>query len=146
MDATRWKIGGNIIDLTNRALIMGVLNVTPDSFSDGGEFLATEAAVKHGIAMAQNGADIIDIGGESTRPGARPVPPEEEMERVLPVIEQLAQTISPPLSIDTSKAVVARAAIERGAAIINDITGGSDAELFALAAEKQAALIIMHMQ
>ncbi len=147
MDGTRWRIGGNVIDLTNRALLMGVLNVTPDSFSDGGEFLATEAAVNHGIAMAQSGADIIDIGGESTRPGAMPVSPEEEIERVLPVIEQLAQAIALPLSIDTSKAVVARAAIERGATIINDITGGrGDSGMFALAAEKQAALIIMHMQ
>ena len=74
MDATRWKVGENVIDLTNRALLMGVLNVTPDSFSDGGEFFATEAAVKHGIAMAEGGADIIDVGGESTRPGATPSP------------------------------------------------------------------------
>ena len=146
MDATRWKIGGNVIDLTNRALIMGVLNVTPDSFSDGGEFLDAEAAVNHGLAMAQSGADIIDIGGESTRPGSMRVAPEEEMERVLPVIEQLARTITLPISIDTSKTQVARAAIERGATIINDITGGRDPEMFALAAEKQAALIIMHMQ
>jgi len=146
MDATRWKIGGNVIDLTNRALIMGVLNVTPDSFSDGGEFLTAEAAVNHGLAMAQNGADIIDIGGESTRPGSMRVASEEEMERVLPVIEQLARTITLPISIDTSKTQVARAAIERGATIINDITGGRDPEMFALAAEEQAALIIMHMQ
>jgi len=146
MDATRWKIGGNVIDLTNRALIMGVLNVTPDSFSDGGEFLTAEAAVNQGLAMAQSGADIIDIGGESTRPGSMRVASEEEMERVLPVIEQLARTITLPISIDTSKTQVARAAIERGATIINDITGGRDPEMFALAAEKQAALIIMHMQ
>ena len=146
MDATRWKIGGNVIDLTNRALIMGVLNVTPDSFSDGGEFLDAEAAVNHGLAMAQSGADIIDIGGESTRPGSMRVASEEEMERVLPVIEQLARTITLPISIDTSKTQVARAAIERGATIINDITGGRDPEMFALAAEEQAALIIMHMQ
>ena len=126
---------------------MGVLNVTPDSFSDGGEFFATEAAVKHGLAMAESGADIIDVGGESTRPGATPVSPNDEMERVLPVIEQLAQAISIPISIDTSKAAVARAAIDRGATIINDITGGrGDAEMFALAAEKQVALILMHMQ
>src|SRR5436190_2941928 len=115
MHETRWKIGGNVIDLTNRALIMGVLNVTPDSFSDGGEFFATEAAVNHALVMAQNGADIIDVGGESTRPGATPVSPEEEMERVLPVIEQLARTIALPLSIDTSKAGVARAALGAGA-------------------------------
>jgi dihydropteroate synthase len=96
--------------------------------------------------MAQSGADIIDIGGESTRPGSMRVASEEEMERVLPVIEQLARTITLPISIDTSKTQVARAAIERGATIINDITGGRDPEMFALAAEKQAALIIMHMQ
>src|SRR5260370_34956154 len=122
MDATRWKVGGNVIDLTNRALLMGVLNVTPDSFSDGGQFFATEAAVNHGIQMAQSGADIIDVGGESTRPGATPVPPNDKMERVLPGIEQLAQAISIPLSIDTSKALVARAAIEHGAPIITDVT------------------------
>ena len=147
MDATRWRVGGNVIDLTNRALLMGVLNVTPDSFSDGGEFFATEAAVEHGRAMAQSGADIIDVGGESTRPGAIPVSPNDEMERVLPVIERLAQAVPVPLSIDTSKAVVARSAIEKGATIINDVTGGrGDPEMFALAAEKQVALIIMHMQ
>ena len=147
MDATRWKVGGNVIDLTNRALLMGVLNVTPDSFSDGGEFFVTEAAVKHGVAMAASGADIIDVGGESTRPGATPVSPNDEMERVLPVIEQLAQAVRVPLSIDTSKSAVARAAIDKGAIIINDITGGrGDAGMFALAAEKQVALIIMHMQ
>jgi dihydropteroate synthase len=147
MDATRWKVGGNVIDLTNRALLMGVLNVTPDSFSDGGEFFATEAAVKHGIAMVESGADIIDVGGESTRPGATPIPPNDEMERVLQVVGQLAQAIRVPLSIDTSKAVVARSAIEKGALIINDVTGGrGDPGMFALAAEKRVALIIMHMQ
>ncbi len=147
MDATRWKVGENVIDLTPRALLMGVLNVTPDSFSDGGEFFAMEAALAHGVAMAQSGADIIDVGGESTRPGAGPVAPNDEMERVLPVIEQLAQTLTVPLSIDTSKAAVARAAIEKGATIINDITGGrGDAGMLALVAEKQVALIIMHMQ
>ncbi len=126
---------------------MGVLNVTPDSFSDGGEFFATEAATGHGIEMARAGADIIDIGGESTRPGARPVSPNDELERVLPVVEQLAKAVPVHLSIDTSKASVARAALEAGAVIINDVTGGrGDPEMFALAAEKQAAIIIMHMQ
>ena len=126
---------------------MGVLNVTPDSFSDGGEFFVTEAAVQHGIAMARSGAEIIDIGGESTRPGATPVAPNEEMARVLPVIEQLAKSIRVRISIDTSKAVVARAALEAGAGIINDVTGGrGDPAMFALAAEKRTAIIIMHMQ
>jgi dihydropteroate synthase len=147
MNRTHWKIGENVIDLTERALLMGVLNVTPDSFSDGGEFFATEAAVKHGLEMAQEGADIIDIGGESARPGAKPVPPNEEMERVLPVIERLAGAGEFLLSIDTSKSAVARAALGAGAHIINDVTGGrGDRDMFALAAETGAGLIIMHMQ
>lgn len=147
MTATSWKVDGTVIDLTSRGLIMGVLNVTPDSFSDGGEFFATEAALEHGLTMTQNGADIIDIGGESTRPGAEPVSPNDELGRVLPVIQGLALSAQVRLSIDTSKAVVARAALDAGVVIINDITGGrGDPEMFALAAEKQAALIIMHMQ
>jgi dihydropteroate synthase len=147
MDGTHWKIGEKVIDLTERALLMGVLNVTPDSFSDGGEFFETEAAVKYALEMAQNGADIIDIGGESTRPGAQSIPPDEEMKRVLPVIERLAGSDEFLLSIDTSKASVARAALAAGAHIINDVTGGrGDADMFALAAETGAGLIIMHMQ
>lgn len=126
---------------------MGVLNVTPDSFSDGGQFVTPEAAVKHGIEMAQNGADIIDVGGESTRPGAQPVAPAEEMRRVLPVIEGIKNSVLTQISIDTSKAAVARAAIGVGATIINDVTGGrGDSEMFATAAETGAGLIIMHMQ
>ena len=147
MDATRWKVGGNTLDLTHRALLMGVLNVTPDSFSDGGEFFAAEAAIKHGLAMARRGADIIDVGGESTRPGSKPVSPNDEMGRVLPVIEQLAAQVSIPISIDTSKAAVARAALDAGAVIINDVSGGrADPEMFALAAERKVSLILMHMQ
>jgi dihydropteroate synthase len=147
MQAALWKVNGNIIDLTNRAMLMGVLNVTPDSFSDGGEFFSTEAAVEHAIKMASSGADIVDIGGESTRPGGRPILPNEEMERVLPVIEQIARSIRVHLSIDTSKAAVARSAIEAGASIINDVTGGrGDPEMLRLAAEKGVALVIMHMQ
>src|SRR4030095_12040251 len=147
MNATRWRVDGNVIELTNRALLMGVLNVTPDSFSDGGEFFATEAAVKHGVEMARSGAAIIDVGGESTRPGAKAISPNEEMERVLPVIREIAPAIQAHISIDTSKTEVARAAIEAGAAIINDVTGGrGDSGMFALAAEKGVAVIIMHMQ
>jgi dihydropteroate synthase len=147
MNATHWRVGGNVIDLTTRALLMGVLNVTPDSFSDGGEFFATEAAVKHGVEMARSGAEIIDIGGESTRPGAMPISPNEEMRRVVPVIAQIATAVPAHISIDTSKTEVARAAIEAGASIINDVTGGrGDPGMFALAAEKRVALIIMHMQ
>ncbi|MBA3962554.1 MAG: dihydropteroate synthase [Chthoniobacterales bacterium] len=126
---------------------MGVLNVTPDSFSDGGEFFATEAAVEHGLKMVRQGADIIDIGGESTRPGAEPVSPNEELDRVLPVVQALTKSTKARISIDTSKAAVARAAVAAGAVIINDVTGGrGDSGMFALAAETRAALIIMHMQ
>jgi dihydropteroate synthase len=147
MTAATWKVNGKVIDLTNRALLMGVLNVTPDSFSDGGEFFATESAVRHGQEMSRSGAEIIDVGGESSRPGAQPISPNEERERVLPVLKELTQTVSAHLSIDTWKASVARAALDAGAVIINDITGGrGDPGMFALAAEKGAALIIMHMQ
>jgi dihydropteroate synthase len=145
--ATHWKIGGNAIDLSRRALIMGVLNVTPDSFSDGGEFFGFEKAVEHGVKMTNDGADIIDVGGESTRPGAERVLADEELARVIPVIEKLSRKIDAFISIDTSKSVVARTALEAGASIINDVTGGrGDSAMFALAAEKKAALIIMHMQ
>jgi dihydropteroate synthase len=133
---------------------MGVLNVTPDSFSDGGKFFSTDKAVEHGLELAAAGADIIDIGGESTRPGAEPVDVKEELRRSLPVVEKLSAQFrrakdaqSAIISIDTSKAEVARAAIHAGAAIVNDETGGrGDQEMMPLVAETKAALIIMHMQ
>jgi len=109
------------IDL-DRPRIMGVLNVTPDSFSDGGRYLATEEALVHALRMQQEGADIIDIGGESTRPGAKPVTAQEELDRVLPVIERLVAEIDLPLSVDTSKSVVAQASVAAGAAFVNDIS------------------------
>jgi dihydropteroate synthase len=147
METTCWKIGGDLLELTNRGMVMGVLNVTPDSFSDGGESFATEAAVRHGVEMAESGAEIIDVGGESTRPGAQPVLPNEEMDRVVPVIKEIARSTSAYISIDTSKAAVARAALEAGADVINDVTGGrGDDAMLPLAAETGAALIIMHMQ
>jgi dihydropteroate synthase len=142
-----WKIGERIVDLSRRGMIMGVLNVTPDSFSDGGEFFERDAAIAHGIQLAHEGADIIDIGGESTRPGAEPISPNEEMERVIPVIEQLRRKIDIVISIDTSKAEVADAALTAGAAIVNDVTGGrGDAQMMSLVAKRSAAFIIMHMQ
>jgi dihydropteroate synthase len=142
----RWKIREKILDLTNHAILMGVLNVTPDSFSDGGRFFSSASAIEHGLEMARDGAAIIDVGGESARPGAEPVTPNEQMERVLPVIEQLVKSIDVQVSIDTSSAAVARAALATGA-IINDITGGrGDPLMFPLAAETGAAFIIMHMQ
>jgi dihydropteroate synthase len=142
-----WKIAGREIDLSERAIIMGVLNVTPDSFSDGGDFFTSERAIEHGLGLAADGAQIIDIGGESTRPGADIVSADEERRRVLPVIKKLRGAISAFISIDTSKADVARAAIDGGASIINDVTGGrGDPEMLPLAEERKAALIIMHMQ
>jgi dihydropteroate synthase len=147
MGGTLWKITGRSIDLSQHSLIMGVLNATPDSFSDGGEFFTAEKAVEHGARMAAEGAQIIDVGGESTRPGAEPVSAEDELARVLPVIVKLREKVSAFISIDTTKAAVALRALEAGASIINDVTGGrADPEMMMLAAEKKAAFIIMHMQ
>ena len=147
MGGALWKIAGHTVDLSQHALIMGVLNVTPDSFSDGGEFFTTEKAVEQGIRMASEGAQIIDVGGESTRPGAEAVSADEELARVVPVIAKLRESVSAFISIDTSKANVARAALEAGASIINDVTGGrGDPQMMPLAAERGAAFILMHMQ
>src|SRR5213082_186479 len=147
MGGRQWKIAGRVFDLSRHGLIMGVLNVTPDSFSDGGKFLAVEKAVEHGLTMVGEGAQIIDVGGESTRPGAASVAVEEELRRVVPVIKKLRAKIDIVISIDTSKAEVARAAIEAGASIVNDVTGGrGDAAMMPLIAEKGVAFIIMHMQ
>ncbi|HVD93351.1 MAG TPA: dihydropteroate synthase [Vicinamibacterales bacterium] len=124
---------------------MGILNVTPDSFADGGVHFDVDRAVEAGIRMVAEGADILDVGGESTRPGADPLPADEELRRVLPVVERLAPRVNVPISIDTYKASVARAAVEAGAAIINDISGLQyDRELAAVAAGSGAGLILMH--
>ena len=126
---------------------MGIVNVTPDSFSDGGKFLGIEAAVAHGLRLAAEGADLLDIGGESTRPYATPVDEAEELRRVIPVIERLVAQTNVPISIDTSKAVVARAAIAAGAEVINDVTGlEGDPEMLAVARETGAAVCTMHMR
>ena len=147
MRAARWKIADQTIEFSHGALIMGVLNVTPDSFSDGGEFFDRDKAITHGLEMAADGAKIIDIGGESTRPGSDSVPAEEELRRVIPVLERIRAGSDVALSIDTAKATVARAALDAGATIINDISGGrSDGAMMPLAAERKAAFIIMHMQ
>ena len=147
MRAARWKIADRTIDFSQGALIMGVLNVTPDSFSDAGEFFDREKAIKHGLQMAADGAAIIDIGGESTRPGSDSVPEDEELRRVIPVLERVRADSAALISIDTAKASVARAALDAGATIINDISGGrADDEMMPLAAERTAAFIIMHMQ
>lgn len=126
---------------------MGVLNVTPDSFSDGGEFLAPGKAVERGLRMVAEGARIIDVGGESTRPGAIPVSAKEELTRIRPVVAELREKSSALLSIDTTKSEVALGALDAGASIINDISGGrADPEMFSIAAKKKAAVIVMHMQ
>ena len=142
-----WKVGERVFNVSRQGLIMGVLNVTPDSFSDGGNFFTPEKAIEHGVRMVAEGAHIIDIGGESTRPGAEPVAVGEELRRVIPVIEELRAKIDIPISIDTSKAEVARRAIRAGATIVNDVTGGrGDDEMLPLIAETESAFIIMHMQ
>lgn len=142
-----WRTSRRTFDLTRRGLIMGILNVTPDSFTDGGCFYDTDTAVNHGMRMAREGAAIIDIGGESTRPGAASVALEEELHRVIPVIEALRSKTDTPLSIDTSKAAVARAAVGAGAEIINDVTALSgDPAMAALAAETGAGVVLMHMR
>lgn len=132
--------------MTARPLLMGIVNVTPDSFSDGGWFYARDAAVAHALRLAEDGADWLDIGGESTRPGAAPVSAEDELDRVLPVIEALRSRIATPLSIDTMKPEVAQAAIAAGARLWNDVTGFRSPDSLAMAAELKTAVAIMHMQ
>jgi dihydropteroate synthase len=142
-----WNTGRRTFDLANRGVIMGVINVTPDSFSDGGNFTAASAAVDHGLRLVDEGAEILDIGGESTRPGAAPVTAEEELRRVLPVIEGLAAKTGAAMSIDTSKASVARAAVAAGAEIINDVTAlQGDDDMARVAAESGCAVVLMHMR
>ena len=138
-----------ILSRTAKPLLMGILNVTPDSFSDGGQYNNPEAALNHARRMLDEGADIIDIGGESTRPGAGRVPPDEQIKRVVPIIKQLQQEIPPgiPLSIDTTSTVVAGAALDNGASIINDVSAGrNDPRMFKLIAAAKVPCILMHMQ
>jgi dihydropteroate synthase len=142
-----WKIGDKVVDFSKQGMIMGVLNVTPDSFSDGGEFPEPEAAIARGVQIASEGAHIIDVGGESTRPGAEPVSLKEELRRVIPVIERLRAKIDIFISIDTSKSEVASAALDAGASIINDVTAGrGDEKMLSLAVKRKAAIVLMHMQ
>jgi dihydropteroate synthase len=129
------------------ALVMGIVNVTPDSFSDGGKFLDTDAAVAHGLELVRQGAEILDIGGESTRPRAVPVEEAEELRRVIPVIERLAGKVTVPISIDTLKPGVARAALEAGASIVNDVGANrEDDAMWRIVAQARAGYVCMHMQ
>ena len=134
------------LDFSEGCLIMGILNVTPDSFSDGGQFLNTEKAIAHGVEMASQGAAIIDIGGESTRPGSEPVSINDEIARVTPVIKSLSDKTDIPISIDTYHVEVAKAALDSGALILNDITALNDERMGELAVEYEVPIILMHMQ
>ncbi len=140
----QWPRG--MLDFSAGCLVMGVLNVTPDSFSDGGQFFDTEKAVEHALKMAADGAAIIDVGGESTRPGSEQVSTEQQIERVVPIVKALCRKINVPISIDTYNIEVARAALEAGAAMINDITALSDERMAELAAGHEVPVVLMHMQ
>jgi len=141
-----WRTKNRRFDLAGRPLVMGIVNVTLDSFSDGGKCLDPREAVEHALRLAADGADIIDIGGESTRPGAEPISVDEEMARVLPVIWKLGPEVQCALSIDTYKAEVAEAALEAGAEIVNDVGGLRDPAMAGVAAKAGAGLVIMHMR
>lgn len=141
------SLGSQVLDLGERTAVMGIVNVSPDSFYDGGAHFSTDRAVEHGLRLAGEGADILDVGGESTRPGAKPLPLEEERRRVLPVIEGLSSRCALPISVDTYKADVARSALDLGAVMVNDISGlRFDPEMARVVAGRGAALVVMHMQ
>jgi len=142
--ALQWPLGA--LDFSPGCLIMGVLNVTPDSFSDGGLYLDTDSAVRHGLDMAAAGAAIIDVGGESTRPGSEPVSCAAQIQRVVPVIEALSRRTQIPISVDAHDAEVVAAALNAGAAIVNDVTALADDRTAALVAERQVPVVLMHMQ
>ncbi len=147
MNSYTIKWNGFQLELGKKTCIMGILNTTPDSFSDGGKYLNRDAAVSHGLQLVQDGADILDIGGESSRPFSEPVSAMEEMERVIPVIEKLASRIKVPISIDTTKAEVANEALKAGASIINDISAFNiDPEMAGIAASHNVPVILMHMK
>jgi dihydropteroate synthase len=139
--------GGTQLDLTGRPLVMGILNVTPDSFSDGGRFLDRDRAVRHALSMCEEGAEVIDVGGESTRPGSEPVALQDELDRVIPVVEAITDETDVPVSIDTQKAEVAGQALSAGARIINDVSAlRTDDAMAGVAARTGAAVVLMHMQ
>ncbi|MGH2590984.1 MAG: dihydropteroate synthase [Actinomycetota bacterium] len=142
-----WRIGERAFDCSERTLVMGILNVTPDSFSEGGRLFDTDEATTHAAWMVADGADIVDVGGESTRPGSDPVAADDELKRVLPVIERLVeQTPEVQISIDTRKGEVAARALEAGATIVNDVSAGADPEMFDVVRERHAAIVLVHMK
>jgi dihydropteroate synthase len=142
-----WSFANRSFSFGPRPLVMGIVNVTPDSFSDGGQFSATNAAIEHGVRLASEGADLLDVGGESSRPGAKPISVKEELARVIPVVRGLAAKASVPISVDTTKAEVARQAMAAGAAIVNDVAAGlGDPDMAAVVRETGAGVVLMHMQ
>jgi len=142
-----WRCGPHVIPLRQRTLVMGIVNITPDSFSDGGAYGGADDAVKHGLQMIGDGADLLDVGGESTRPGSDVVPYDEERRRVLPVIEGIVKERPDlPVSVDTRKPDVASAALEAGATIVNDISAGADPAMFDAVRDSGAGMILMHMR
>src|SRR6266478_2005559 len=143
----RLKLNSRTLVLGERTLVMGVLNVTPDSFSDGGKFLQPESGIEHAFAIERAGADLLDIGGESTRPGSVETSASEELDRILPVLEALCGRLKIPISVDTRRASVAELAIRAGAEIINDVSGlRSDPQIAEVAARHHVPLILMHMR
>jgi len=146
MTSDQWHFSDRVLSLGRRALVMGIVNVTPDSFSDGGQFASADAAVAHGLELVRQGADILDVGGESTRPGSQPVTLDEELRRVVPVVEALARQVAVSISIDTSKAEVARRCLAAGAHIVNDITALGDPEMAEVVGAANAGVVLMHMQ
>jgi dihydropteroate synthase len=144
--ACRWRLRTRTLQFDKVPLVMGIVNVTPDSFSDGGRFFNRQLAIDHALRLAADGADLLDIGGESTRPYSAPVEEQEELDRILPVVEQVCRGTSVPVSIDTSKAIVARAALAAGAEVINDITGLAEPAMIDLARQSGAGVCAMHMQ
>ena len=136
----------SVTSTLSRPLVMGVVNVTPDSFSDGGRYLDPGAAIAHGLQLAADGADVLDVGGESTRPGAQPVPLDEELRRVVPVVAALVANAGVDVSVDTTKPEVADAALAVGASIVNDVTAGRDDRMLPLVASAGAGYVAMHMQ
>lgn len=146
MSQFAWHCRGRVLTPAPRPLVMGIVNVTPDSFSDGGSYFDPAKAVEHGLRLVEEGADILDVGGESTRPGATPVDADEELRRVLPVVAELAKRTAVPVSIDTMKAGVARACLDAGASILNDVAGFRDPDMVKVAAESGAGVVVMHMR
>ena len=141
-----WRCRDRLFDLAERVLVMGVINITPDSFSDGGRFLEAEAAIARGRQLLAEGADVLDLGAESTRPGSQPVPPREQLRRLMPVLDGLRRAGDPCVSVDTSSAEVARAVLAAGARIVNDVTALGEEAMAAVAAESGAGVVLMHMR